>query len=109
MPKISTLGQKLWPTGREQIDTQTHTQTHRQRKQTLRTLFFDFFFFIFDFLLKGAVRYYFGYQRRDILFLFYFSAVKMMQSSAIHFQNIQDLLKNSMFMKQQISYEEERR
>ncbi|KAK3802244.1 hypothetical protein RRG08_004533 [Elysia crispata] len=37
------------------------------------------------------------------------NAVKAMQSSAIHFQNIQDLLKNAMFMKQQISYEENRR
>ena len=51
MPKISPLGQKLWPTGREHTDTQTHTQTDRQRKQTLRTPFFEFFF-IFDFLLK---------------------------------------------------------
>ncbi|GFN83517.1 Bloc-1-related complex subunit 8 homolog [Plakobranchus ocellatus] len=37
------------------------------------------------------------------------NAVKAMQTSAIHFQNIQDLLKNAMFMKQQISYEENRR
>jgi len=37
------------------------------------------------------------------------NAVKAMQNSAIHFQNIQDLLKNAMFMKQQISYEEARR
>ncbi|XP_035829703.1 BLOC-1-related complex subunit 8 isoform X2 [Aplysia californica] len=37
------------------------------------------------------------------------NAVKAMQNSAIHFQNIQDLLKNAMFMKQQISYEDARR
>ena len=29
MPKISTLGQKLWPTGREQ----THTHTDRQTEK----------------------------------------------------------------------------
>ena len=53
MPKISPLGQKLWPTGREQTD----TQTDRQRKQTLRTRFFEFFF-EFRFSFKGAVRKY---------------------------------------------------
>lgn len=37
------------------------------------------------------------------------NAVKAMLSSAIHFQNIQDLLKNAMFMKQQISYADNRR
>ena len=52
MPKISTLGQKLWPTGREQTDRRTHRRTDRQRKQTLRTPFFEIFFLIFDFLLK---------------------------------------------------------
>ena len=52
MPKISTLGQKLWPTGREQTHTHTHTHTRRQRKQTLRTPFLEIFFLIFDFLLK---------------------------------------------------------
>ena len=51
LAKNQPLGQKLWPTGREQTD----GDTHRQRKQTLRTPFFDFFY-IFDFLLKGAVR-----------------------------------------------------
>ena len=60
MPKISPLGQKLWPTGREHTDTQTHThtdrQTDRQRKQTLRTPFFEIFFFDFRFSFKGAVR-----------------------------------------------------
>ena len=30
MPKISSLGQKLWPTGRGHTDTRTHTQTDRQ-------------------------------------------------------------------------------
>ena len=54
MPKISTLGQKLWPTGREQ--THTHTQTHRQtdrqtEKANTEDPFFRFFF-ILDFLLK---------------------------------------------------------
>jgi hypothetical protein len=37
------------------------------------------------------------------------NAVKAMLSSAIHFENIQDLLKNAMFMKQQINYEDGRR
>ena len=27
MPKMSTLGQKLWPTGREHTDTHTNTHT----------------------------------------------------------------------------------
>lgn len=36
------------------------------------------------------------------------NAVNAMQSSSVHFQNIQDLLKNAMFMKQQIEYEENR-
>ena len=49
MPKISTLGQKLWPTGREQTD----TQTHRQRKQTLRTPFFEKK--VFDFLFGPII------------------------------------------------------
>ena len=60
MPKISPLGQKLWPTGREQTDTQTHRQTDRQtdrqRKQTLRTPFFEKIFLDFGFSFKGAVR-----------------------------------------------------
>ncbi|CAE1249087.1 MEF2BNB [Acanthosepion pharaonis] len=37
------------------------------------------------------------------------NAVNAMQNSRIHFQNIQDLLKNAMFMKQQIEYEESRK
>ncbi|KAK6180423.1 hypothetical protein SNE40_012583 [Patella caerulea] len=37
------------------------------------------------------------------------NAVKTMNGSSTHFQNIQDLLKNAMFMKQQIEYEENRR
>lgn len=37
------------------------------------------------------------------------NAVKMMQKSTVHFQNIQELLKNAMFMKQQIDYEEARK
>ena len=37
------------------------------------------------------------------------SAVKMMQKSVVHFQNIQELLKNAMFMKQQIDYEDARK
>ncbi|XP_074649763.1 BLOC-1-related complex subunit 8 homolog [Tubulanus polymorphus] len=36
-------------------------------------------------------------------------AVKGMHNSSVHFQNIQDLLKNSMFMKQQIEYENSRK
>ena len=51
MPKISTLGQKLWPTGREQTHTHTHTHTHTQKANT-EDPFFRFFFLIFDFLLK---------------------------------------------------------
>ena len=58
MPKISTLGQKLWPTGREQTHTQTDTQTDTQTEKanTEDPFFRNFFFLIFDFLLKGAVR-----------------------------------------------------
>lgn len=37
------------------------------------------------------------------------NAVKMMQKSSVHFQNIQELLKNAMFMKQQIDYEDARK
>ena len=49
MPKISPLGQKLWPTGREHTD--THTQTE---KANTEDPFFSkkIFFCIFDFLLK---------------------------------------------------------
>ncbi|XP_048736269.1 BLOC-1-related complex subunit 8-like isoform X1 [Ostrea edulis] len=36
-------------------------------------------------------------------------AVKSLHKSSIHFENIQDLLKNAMFMKQQIDYEEDRK
>ncbi|XP_033764081.1 BLOC-1-related complex subunit 8-like isoform X2 [Pecten maximus] len=36
------------------------------------------------------------------------NAVKGLHKSNIHFQNIQDLLKNAMFMKQQIDYEQDR-
>ena len=54
MPKISTLGQKLWPTGREHTDTQTDTQT--EKANTEDPFFRKIFFLIFDFLLKGAVR-----------------------------------------------------
>ncbi|CAC5379402.1 MEF2BNB [Mytilus coruscus] len=37
------------------------------------------------------------------------NAVKNLQKSSIHFQNIQDLMKNAMFMKQQIDYQHDRR
>ena len=54
MPKISTLGQKLWPTGRE---THTHTHTHTQtEKANTEDLFFRIFFY-FRFSFKGAVRF----------------------------------------------------
>ena len=56
MPKISTLGQKLWPTGREHTDTQTDTQT--EKANTEDPFFRKKFFLIFDFLLK---------ERSDIL------------------------------------------
>nr|XP_022329501.1 BLOC-1-related complex subunit 8-like isoform X2 [Crassostrea virginica] len=36
-------------------------------------------------------------------------AVKSLHKSGVHFQNIQELLKNAMFMKQQIDYEEDRK
>ncbi|KAJ8304179.1 hypothetical protein KUTeg_017762 [Tegillarca granosa] len=45
----------------------------------------------------------------SVLFVFYNSTVRTMQKSAVHFQNIQDLLKNAMFMKQQIDYKEEKK
>ena len=54
MPKISPLGQKLWPTGREQTDTHTDRQTE---KANTEDPFFEFFFFDFRFSLKGAVRF----------------------------------------------------
>ncbi|KAL5004807.1 hypothetical protein ScPMuIL_018263 [Solemya velum] len=37
------------------------------------------------------------------------NAVKAMDKSQVHFQNIQELIKNAMFMKQQIEYEQDRR
>ena len=52
MPKISTLGQKLWPKRREQ----THTDTQTEKANTEDPFFRKNFFLIFDFLLKGAVR-----------------------------------------------------
>ena len=54
MPKISPLGQKLWPTGREQTDGHTHTRTDGQtEKANTEDPFFEkIFFLIFDFLLK---------------------------------------------------------
>jgi hypothetical protein len=36
-------------------------------------------------------------------------AIKSMYGSCSHFQNIQDLLKNAIFLKQQLTYEESRR
>ena len=54
MPKISTLGQKLWPTGREHTDTQTDTQT--EKANTEDPFFRKKFFFYFRFSFKGAVR-----------------------------------------------------
>ena len=58
MPKISTLGQKLWPTGREQTDRQTHTHTDGQTEKanTEDPFFSKFFIFYFRFSFKGAVR-----------------------------------------------------
>ena len=40
MQKISTLGQKLWPTGREQTHTHTDTQTNidRVQKRMMKTI-----------------------------------------------------------------------
>ena len=38
-----------------------------------------------------------------------FRAVRGMHQSSTHFQNIQDLLKNAMFMKQQITYQQSRK
>ena len=54
MPKISTLGQKLWPTGRGQTDGQTDRRTHTQTEKanTEDPFFRKIFFLIFDFLLK---------------------------------------------------------
>ena len=48
MPNISTLDQKLWPTGREQ----THTQRQTEKANTEDPFFRKNFFLIFDFLLK---------------------------------------------------------
>ena len=53
MPKISPLGQKLWPTGREQTDGHTHRRTDGQtEKANTEDPFFENFFLIFCFLLK---------------------------------------------------------
>ena len=52
MPKISPLGQKLWPTARGQTDTQTERQTE---KVNTEDPFLIFFYFIFS--LKGTVQY----------------------------------------------------
>ena len=53
MPKISSLGQKLWPTGRGRTDRQTDTQTDRQTEKVntedplfRKNIFFDFLFFL---------------------------------------------------------------
>ena len=58
MPKISTLDQKLWPTGREQTHTQTDRQTDRQTEKanTEDPFFRKKYFFDFRFSFKGAVR-----------------------------------------------------
>ena len=50
MPKISPLGQKLWPTGREQTHTHTDTQTDRQTEKvkTEDPFFRKNFFLIFS-------------------------------------------------------------
>ena len=47
MPKISTLGQKLWPTGREQTDGQTE-------KANTEDPFFEFFFLLFSIFFKRS-------------------------------------------------------
>ena len=54
MPKISPLGQKLWPTGRGQTDTHTNTHTDRQTEKvnTEDPFFEKKFFLVFDFFLK---------------------------------------------------------
>lgn len=57
------------------------------------------------FLLSALVR---SNGRHTLLFYFN-SAVKSLHKSGVHFQNIQELLKNAMFMKQQIDYEEDRK
>ena len=55
MPKISPLGQKLWPTGRGQTDTHTNTQT--EKANTEDPFFSKKIFFHFWFSFKGAVRF----------------------------------------------------
>ena len=52
MPKISSLDQKLWPTGRGQTDTQTDRQTE---KANTETPFFEFFLFSIFFLRSGSI------------------------------------------------------
>ena len=52
MPKISPLGQKLWPTGREQTHTHTQTDTQTEKANTEDPFFRKKFFLIFDFLLE---------------------------------------------------------
>ena len=36
MPKFSTLGQTLWPTGREQTDTHTDRQTEKANTEAIQ-------------------------------------------------------------------------
>ena len=43
------------------------------------------------------------------IIVIYFRAVETINKSRPHFRNIQDLLKNAMFMRQQISYEQIRK
>ena len=51
MPKISPLGQKLWPTGREQTDTHTHTDKQTEIAKTEGPIdFFGHFFFLIFFI-----------------------------------------------------------
>ena len=54
MPKISPLGQTLWPTGRGQ--THAHTDRQTEKANTEDPFFRKFFFFDFRFSFKGAVR-----------------------------------------------------
>ena len=52
MPKISPLGQKLWPTGRGQ--THTHTDRQTEKANTEDPFFRKKFFFDFRFSFKRS-------------------------------------------------------
>ena len=57
MPKISTLGQKMWPIGSEHTNRHTDTQTDTQTEKANTPFFEDVFdYFRFSFKRSGLTR-----------------------------------------------------